>query len=107
MTPRTNILLAVTDLAGSASGTGDILALPGRGGDVRMYVPVQVEITGTLSVAIQGRQDASSPWTTLVTFTTTDSQLVQRMPQMRASYSGASALADARALLDEFCKVVS
>jgi hypothetical protein len=72
-----------------------------------MYVSVQANITGTLSVVIQGREDALSTWVTLHTFTTTDIQLVTRMPQMRATYSGASAGAAAIVQLDKYCKVAS
>lgn len=105
MIPRTNQLLNVTALGAGASGNGTALQLPGRGENApRMYVPVQVQITGTLSVVIQGRQDPLSPWTTLYTFTSTDVQLITRMPQMRATYSGATAGAAGLAQLDEFCK---
>jgi hypothetical protein len=103
-TPRTNVLLNVTGLAAAASGNGAALQIPLSSSDDRMYVAVQADITGTLNVVIQGRQDSASSWVALHTFTTTDAQLIARMPQMRASYNGASAGAAALVKLDVHCK---
>jgi hypothetical protein len=107
MTPRTNQLLNVTDLLAAASGTGDILQVPSGNTDANMYVAVQANITGTLNVLVQGRQDDLAQWVTLHTFTTSDIQLITRLPQMRVSYNGASAGADALVQLDRYCKIVA
>lgn len=101
---RTNALLNVTGLTVGASGTGTPLQVPLGAADDRMYVAVQVAITGTLNLLIQGRIDSTQAWVTLYTFTASDAQMISRMPQMRASYNGASAGAAGSALLDTHCK---
>ena len=102
--PRTNVLLDVTALAAAASGNGTALQIPLSASDDRMYVAVQADITGTLNVVIQGRQDSTGSWIPLHTFSATDAQLIARMPQMRAAYDSASAGAAALVLLDVHCK---
>lgn len=105
MVPRTNQLLNVAGLALNDTGTGTALQVPKTGDDDRMYVTVQANITGTLNVVIQGREDSLSQWVTLFTFTTTDVQLITRTPQMRATYNGASAGAAGLVQIDKYCKV--
>lgn len=103
-TPRTNVLLNVSALGAGASGNGTALQVPLGASDDRMYVAVEVQITGTLNVLIQGRIDSTSAWVTLNTFTASDALLIARMPQMRATYSGASAGAAGFAQFDTYCK---
>lgn len=102
--PRTNVLLDVSALLAAATGNGTALQIPLTSSDTRMYLSVQASITGTLNVLIQGRADSTAPWVTLYTFTASDAQMVARMPQMRASYNGASAGAAGKVWLDLHCK---
>lgn len=104
MIPRTNVLLDVSALLVGASGNGTGLQVPLVASDDRMYVAIQASVTGTLNVKIQGRVDSTAPWTDLYTFTTSDIQMIARAPQMRATYSGASAGAAGKVWIDTHCK---
>jgi hypothetical protein len=105
MVQRTNQLLNVTGLAGAAAGNGTALQVPRSEGE--NFVSASVDITGTLTIVIQGRVDSLSQWLTLQTYTADGGDLIAWYPQMRATYSGASAGAAGLAQIDRYCKVAT
>jgi len=57
---------------------------------------VQVKITGTASVRLQGRLDADNPWLDLGTpFTATGVQSIQLMPEVRFNVTAVAGSVDA------------
>ncbi|TWT10630.1 hypothetical protein [Reyranella sp. CPCC 100927] len=61
---------------------------------------VQIAITGTIAVAIEGRMTPDAQWLPLHTVTTSGATLIALLPQMRVTTSGAEAGSEASVWLD-------
>lgn len=79
------VLTLVEDIS-SSSHSGDVkfVHVPHR----ELYCPVQVKITSSATVNVQGRVDSSMPWVTLNSFTSSGVENIRLLPEMRVSVSG-------------------
>jgi hypothetical protein len=84
----------------STNTSGDAVALPKH---IRRAAPqrvVQISISGTITVAIEGRMTPAAPWITIYSTAASAVQLVALMPEMRVTTTGASGGPSASVYLD-------